>query len=63
MARNAWHRVPGWIWLTDKSARFRGALPINVKDYGVGGLSKMLGMLKMNQMITVRGIDVTFGEK
>jgi polyisoprenoid-binding protein YceI len=55
-------QVPGWIWLSAKSARFRGALPINVKDYGVGGLSKMLGMLKMNQMITVR-IDVTFGEK
>ncbi len=55
-------QVPGWIWLTDKSARFRGALTINVKDYGVGGLSKMLGMLKMNQMIAVR-IDVTFEQK
>ena len=51
--------VPGWVWLTAKSARFRGALPINVKDYGVGGLSKLLGMLKMNAMITVR-MDVTF---
>jgi hypothetical protein len=54
--------VPGWIWLTDKGARFRGALPINVKDYGVGGLSKMLGVLKMNEMITVR-IDVVFEQK
>jgi len=52
--------IPGWVWLTPTSARFRGALPINVKDYGVGGLSKMLGVLKMNEMITVR-IDVTFG--
>jgi len=53
-------KVPGWVWLTGKRAHFRGALPINVKDYGVGGLSKMLGMLKMNEMITVR-MDVTFG--
>ena len=51
--------IPGWVWLTATGTRFRGALPINVKDYGVGGLSKMLGMLKMNEMITVR-MDVTF---
>jgi polyisoprenoid-binding protein YceI len=52
--------VPGWAWLRPNRSRFRGALPINVKDYGVGGLSKMLGILKMNEMITVR-IDVEFG--
>lgn len=54
--------IPGFVWLTATSARFHGALPISVKDYGVGGLSKMLGILKMNEMITVR-MDVTFGEK
>ena len=54
--------VPGWAWLRPNRSRFRGALPINVKDYGVGGLSKMLGVLKMDQMITVR-IDVEFGSK
>jgi polyisoprenoid-binding protein YceI len=53
-------RVPGWAWPTARSVRFRGALPMNVKDYGVGGLSKMFGVLKMNEMITVR-IDVAFG--
>lgn len=52
-------RVPGWVWLTATSTRFRGALPINVKDYGVGGLSKMLGMLKMKETIMVR-IEVMF---
>ena len=52
--------VPGFVWLTATSARFRGALRVNVKDYGVGGLSKMLGILKMNEMITVR-MDVMFG--
>jgi polyisoprenoid-binding protein YceI len=51
--------IPGWVWLRPGSARFRGAVPINVKDYGVGGLSKMLGMLKMNPLIVVR-MDVTF---
>ena len=54
--------VPGWIWLTPTGARFRGALPINVKDYGVAGLSKMLGVLKMSERIVVR-VDVTFGAK
>jgi polyisoprenoid-binding protein YceI len=52
-------QVPGWVWLRTHEPRFRGAVPINVKDYGVGGLSKILGVLKMNEMITVR-IDVTF---
>jgi polyisoprenoid-binding protein YceI len=54
--------VPGWAWLGPSRSRFRGALPLNVKDYGVGGLTKMLGLLKMNEMITVR-IDVEFGSK
>jgi polyisoprenoid-binding protein YceI len=53
--------VPGYVWLTPASARFHGAIVINVKDYGVGGLSKMLGLLKMNERITVR-MDVKFGE-
>lgn len=55
-------RIPGWVWVRPVGARFRGALPINVKDYGVGGLSKMLGVLKMDEKILVR-IDVTFGER
>jgi polyisoprenoid-binding protein YceI len=54
--------VPGWAWLGPNRSRFRGALPINVKNYGVGGLSKMLGVLKMDEMITVR-IDVEFANK
>lgn len=52
-------KVPGWAWVFPTGARFRGALPINVKDYAVGGLSKMLGVLKMNEMIKVR-VDVEF---
>ncbi|MGH7524887.1 MAG: YceI family protein, partial [Gemmatimonadales bacterium] len=33
--------VPGWAWPKPTGARFRGTTPMNVKDYGVGGLSKM----------------------
>lgn len=55
-------RIPGWAWLHAAGARFRGTVPVNVKDYGVGGLSKMLGILKMDEMILIR-IDVTFGEQ
>jgi polyisoprenoid-binding protein YceI len=40
--------------------RVTGELPMNVKDYKVGGLSKLLGTLKMHPDIKVR-VDVTFG--
>jgi polyisoprenoid-binding protein YceI len=53
------HAVPGWLWLTGQSARFKGRLPLNLKDYQIGGLSKMLGVLKMQEEIVVR-IDVMF---
>lgn len=53
------HAVPGWLWLTPSNVRFRGRLPMNLKDYQIGGLSKMLGMLKMNERIVVR-VDVRF---
>lgn len=51
--------LEGWLWRTGTTVRFRGAVPVNVKDYGVGGLTKALGMLRMNEHITVR-VDVTF---
>jgi len=34
--------------------------PLNLKDYDIGGLSKMLGILKMDEHIVVH-VDVTFG--
>ena len=52
--------VPGWAWLRLGATRFRGALPMDVRDYGIGGLSKMLGILKMEPKLVVR-IDVIFG--
>ena len=54
------HAVPGWLWLTAQGARFRGQLPMNLKEYQIGGLSKMLGVLKMQEEIVVR-IEVEFG--
>lgn len=52
--------VPGWAWIRSGATRFRGTLSMDVRDYGVGGLSKMLGVLKMDPKITVR-IEVVFG--
>jgi len=37
----------------------RGATPLNLKDYQIGGLSKLAGMLKMDAKILVH-IDLTF---
>jgi len=34
--------------------------PLNLKDYNIGGLSKLLGILKMDEHIVVH-IHVTFG--
>ncbi len=51
--------VPGWVWVAADRVRFRGRLPMDVRDHKVGGLSKFLGVLKMNPDIVVR-MDVTF---
>ncbi|MGH7582285.1 MAG: YceI family protein [Gemmatimonadales bacterium] len=51
--------IDGWVAVTSDSARFHGSTPMDVKDYGVGHLSKALGIFKMNEHITVH-IDVTF---
>ena len=39
--------------------RLRADFPMNLEDYRIGGLSKMLGMLKMNKKIMVH-VDVVF---
>jgi hypothetical protein len=35
------------------------SFPLNLKDYHIGGLSKMLGMLKMHELIEVH-LDLAF---
>ncbi len=52
--------VPARVAPAGDGLRVRSDFPLNVKDYGVGGLSKALGLLKMNELIVVH-VDVTFG--
>jgi polyisoprenoid-binding protein YceI len=52
--------LPAQVWRGDGGLRLRADFRMNVKDYQVGGLTKMLGILKMNEHIVVH-VDVTFG--
>jgi polyisoprenoid-binding protein YceI len=45
--------VPVTVARGDGAARVFGTFPLNVTDYGVRGLSKMMGMLKMHEGIEV----------
>ena len=50
---------PASVVFRDGAIRVRADLPLNLKDYKIGGLSKMLGILKMHERIEVH-VDVTF---
>jgi polyisoprenoid-binding protein YceI len=52
--------LPGTIEFTGANARVHSDFPLNLKEYGIGGLSKMLGMLKMHENIEVH-VDLVFG--
>lgn len=52
--------LPAILTLAADHARIRSTFPLNLKDYRIGGLTKMLGMLKMHEDIVVH-VDVTFG--
>ncbi|HET6837325.1 MAG TPA: YceI family protein [Gemmatimonadales bacterium] len=52
-------KLPGSIWFSGTNARVRTDFPLNLKDYRIGGLSKMLGMLKMYENIKVHA-DLVF---
>jgi len=51
--------LPGRVLLGGTAARVWANTPLNLKDYRIGGLSKMLGVLKMHENIEVH-VDVTF---
>ncbi len=53
--------VPGTVVHQPGSIRLRSDFPMNLSDYQIGGLSKMLGMLKMHPDIVVH-VDVTFAQ-
>jgi polyisoprenoid-binding protein YceI len=45
--------LPATIEFRGTTARVRSDFPLNLKDYRIGGLSKMLGLLKMHENIQV----------
>lgn len=51
--------LPGAIQFSGSTARVRTDFPLNLKDYRIGGLSKLLGVLKMYEKIEVHA-DVVF---
>ena len=51
--------LPGTLQFQGPRARVRSDFPLRLKDYRIGGLSKMLGMLKMYDDIEVH-VDLLF---
>jgi polyisoprenoid-binding protein YceI len=51
--------VPATLQLRGAEARVRSEFPLSLKSYNIGGLSKMLGVLKMYDNIEVH-VDVLF---
>jgi polyisoprenoid-binding protein YceI len=51
--------LPGSIEFKGANARVRTDFPLNLKEYRIGGLSKMLGILKMHENIEVH-VDLVF---
>ena len=52
--------IPALVRFGKDGVHVSGSVPLNVRDYGVTRLSKMLGAFKMNPDIVVR-IDIVFG--
>ena len=51
--------LPANVTLGPDGVRVRGTTPLNLKDYEIGGLTKMMGMLKMHEEIVVH-VDLVF---
>jgi len=54
--------LPAVIRTSTEGIRVRTDFPLDLKDYEIGGLTKMLGMLRMQERIEVR-VDVTFATR
>lgn len=52
-------RLPARLYFDDGAVRVTGSFPMNLHDYRIGGLSKMLGILKMHPDIMVH-VDLVF---
>ena len=54
--------IPAVLRFRADGVRVQGSLPLNLKDYQIGGLTKMLGLLKMHEDIVVHvDVDFVFG--
>jgi hypothetical protein len=51
--------VPATVTFGPTGARVRATTPLNLKDYEIGGLTKMMGMLRMHEEIVVH-VDLVF---
>jgi polyisoprenoid-binding protein YceI len=51
--------IPVLVVVLPEAIRVRGETVLNLEDYGIGSLTKMMGMLKMHEEIVVH-IDLTF---
>src|SRR2546425_1908108 len=51
--------LPARVWPGTDTIRVRADFPLNLKDYRIGGLSRMLGVLKMHEHIEVH-VDLVF---
>jgi polyisoprenoid-binding protein YceI len=54
--------LPGRVWQDDTALRVRSDFPLDLGDYEIGGLSKMLGVLRMSEGIEVH-LDLTFAAR
>jgi hypothetical protein len=51
--------IAATVVLGGDRVQVRGRTPLNLKDYRIGGLSKGLGMLRVQEEVLVR-LDLTF---
>jgi polyisoprenoid-binding protein YceI len=51
--------LPGSVVFGGGDVRVRSEFPLNLKDYKIGGLTKLMGMLRMYEDIKVH-VDLTF---
>jgi polyisoprenoid-binding protein YceI len=54
--------LPGMVWMDGGALRLRSDFPLDLGDYEIGGLSKMLGMLRMEEGIEVH-VDLMFAPR
>lgn len=54
--------LPGMISSSGETLRLRSDFPLDLGDYEIGGLTKMLGMLRMQEGIEVH-VDLTFAPR